>query len=105
MSEHIRIVLVQTSHPGNIGSAARAMKTMGLSTLYLVDPVKFPNKHADALAVGAIDVLANAIVVPTVEEAIKDCEMVVGTSTRNRKIRCKPHANLPRRLLTGRRLL
>jgi tRNA (cytidine32/uridine32-2'-O)-methyltransferase len=86
MSEHIRIVLVQTSHPGNIGSAARAMKTMGLSTLYLVDPVKFPNKHADALAVGAIDVLANAIVVPTVEEAIKDCEMVVGTSTRNRKI-------------------
>ncbi|MES2217282.1 MAG: tRNA (cytosine(32)/uridine(32)-2'-O)-methyltransferase TrmJ [Pseudomonadota bacterium] len=86
MPENIRIVLVNTSHPGNIGSAARAMKTMGLSSLYLVAPEKFPNKQADALAVGAADILASATVVATVEEAIADCEMVVGTSTRNRKI-------------------
>jgi tRNA (cytidine32/uridine32-2'-O)-methyltransferase len=86
MSEHIRIVLVNTSHPGNIGAAARAMKTMGLSTLYLVAPEKFPNSHANALAVGAVDILEKAVVVPTLEGAIDDCELIVGTSTRNRKI-------------------
>ena len=63
MLENIRIVLVNTSHTGNIGSTARAMKTMGLSNLYLVDPVSPPDGKASALAAGAGDVLANAKIV------------------------------------------
>lgn len=86
MLDRIRIVLVNTSHPGNIGSAARAMKTMGLDELYLVDPVYFPDQRATDLASGATDVLNSAHVVPTLEEAITDCSLVFGTSARNRKI-------------------
>lgn len=84
MLEQFRIVLVNTSHTGNIGSVARAMKTMGLSNLYLVDPVSPPDGKAQALAAGATDILANAITVDTLDEAIKDCGLVVGTSARNR---------------------
>lgn len=84
MLENIRIVLVNTSHTGNIGSAARAMKTMGLSNLYLVDPVQAPDGHASALAAGAGDVLANAKTVATLQEAVADCGLVVGTSARSR---------------------
>lgn len=84
MLEQFRIVLVNTSHTGNIGSVARAMKTMGLSHLYLVDPVSEPDGKASALAAGATDILANAITVDTLDEAIKDCGLVVGTSARNR---------------------
>lgn len=84
MLENIRIILVNTSHTGNIGSTARAMKTMGLSNLYLVDPVKEPDGQASALAAGAGDVLANAKIVSTLEEAVKDCGLVVGTSARSR---------------------
>lgn len=84
MLENIRIVLVNTSHTGNIGSTARAMKTMGLSNLYLVDPVKAPDGQASALAAGAGDVLAQAKTVATLQEAVADCGLVVGTSARSR---------------------
>jgi len=86
MLENIRIVLVNTSHTGNIGSTARAMKTMGLSNLYLVDPVSEPDGKASALAAGATDVLANAKTVATLEEAVSDCGLVVGTSARSRTL-------------------
>lgn len=84
MLENIKIVLVNTSHTGNIGSAARAMKTMGLSNLCLVDPVQAPDGKASALAAGAGDVLGNATIVDTLEEAVADCGLVVGTSARSR---------------------
>lgn len=84
--DEIRIVLVNTSHTGNIGSAARAMKTMGLKHLYLVDPVTPPDGKSHALAAGATDVLAKAIIVDTLEEAIADCGLVVGTSARSRTL-------------------
>src|SRR5512133_1378919 len=82
----IRIVLVGTSHPGNIGSAARAMKTMGLEELWLVAPERFPAPEATALAAGADDVRANARVVPDVSTAIADCGLVVGTTARGRHL-------------------
>lgn len=86
MLDAIRIVLVNTSHPGNIGSAARAMKTMGLRHLYLVAPHHYPDPKADELASSAVDVLAGAVVVSTLEEAVADCTFVVGTSARSRTI-------------------
>ncbi|MFZ2315647.1 MAG: tRNA (cytosine(32)/uridine(32)-2'-O)-methyltransferase TrmJ [Gammaproteobacteria bacterium] len=86
MLDQIRIVMVNTSHPGNIGSAARAMKTMGLSQLYLVDPEKYPDPKAEEMASNAVDVLQGAIRVSSVEEAIADCTLVIGTSARSRKI-------------------
>lgn len=82
----VRIVLVNTSHTGNIGSTARAMKTMGLSDLVLVDPVEQPDGKASALAAGAGDVLANAKTVATLEEAVADCGLVIGTSARSRTL-------------------
>jgi len=84
MLSNIRIVLVQTFHPGNIGAAARAMKNMGLSQLYLVDPRVFPDPEAESRAAGAKDLLADAVVVNSVEEAIADCQLVIGTSARER---------------------
>ena len=86
MLENIRIVLMNTSHPGNIGSVARAMKTMGLTDLCLVSPLQFPDPKADEMASNAVDVLAQATVVETLEDAIADCALVVGTSARTRKI-------------------
>lgn len=86
MLNRIRIVLVNTSHPGNIGSAARAMKTMGLSDLALVDPVSFPDKKAIEMAVGADDVLARAMITDSLAAAVADCQYVVGTSARLRRI-------------------
>lgn len=86
MLNNIRIVLINTSHPGNIGSAARAMKTMGLSELYLVDPLFFPHAKADEMASNAGDILENAVVVPNLDAALVDCELVVGTSIRSRAI-------------------
>ncbi len=82
----VRIVLVNTSDCRNMGSAARAMKTMGLSNLVLVDPIEMPNGQAQALAAGATDVLANAKVVSSLSEAIADCGLVVGTSARSRTL-------------------
>ncbi|KJK07528.1 MULTISPECIES: tRNA (cytosine(32)/uridine(32)-2'-O)-methyltransferase TrmJ [Pseudomonas] len=86
MLQNIRVVLVNTSHPGNIGGAARAMKNMGLSRLVLVDPQDFPSHEADARASGANDVLAGAQVVGTLEEALVGCSLVFGTSARERRI-------------------
>lgn len=86
MLSNIRIVLVNTSHTGNIGSAARAMKTMGLSELYLVDPVSPPDSHSSALAAGATDVLGNLKIVDNLEQAIEGCGLVVGTSARSRTL-------------------
>ena len=82
---NIRIVLIQTSHPGNIGSAARAMKTMGLSELYLVNPKSFPDDQAVAMSSNAADILNNAHVVDTLQEAIADCQLVVGSSARHER--------------------
>ncbi len=82
----IRIVLVGTTHPGNIGAVARAMKNMGLSDLALVKPKHFPHKDATARASGALDVLKNALVVPSLAEALADCVYVAGASARSRTI-------------------
>ncbi|WP_038051274.1 RNA methyltransferase [Thioalkalivibrio sp. ALJ1] len=80
----LRVVLVGTTHPGNIGSAARAMKAMGVTDLVLVAPEKFPHADATALASGADDLLANARVVADLADALSDCVWVVGTSARLR---------------------
>lgn len=82
----IRIVLVGTQHPGNIGSAARAIKTMGLSRLVLVQPERFPHSEADALAAGADDVLARAHVTASLADAVADCRLVLGCTARDRRI-------------------
>lgn len=82
----IRVVLVGTQHPGNIGSAARALKTMGLSRLALVAPERFPHAEADALAAGADDVLAAATLHATLAEAVADCRLVLGCTARSRRI-------------------
>ena len=82
---NIRIVLIQTSHPGNIGAAARAMKTMGLSDLCLVNPLHYPDPQAVAMASGADDVLQQASVVSSLSEAVADCQHIVGTSARSQR--------------------
>lgn len=86
MLGRIRIVMVNTTLSANIGAAARAMKTMGLSDLVLVDPKAFPHGDATALASGAADVLESARVVATLDDAIADCALVFGTSARSRTI-------------------
>jgi len=86
MSANIRIVLVNTTHPGNIGGVARAMKNMALGELHLVAPKKFPHVNADSRAAGATDLLEGAVIHETLEEAIADCQIVVGTSARGRHI-------------------
>jgi TrmH family RNA methyltransferase len=83
---HIRIVLTRTSHPGNIGATARAMKTMGLSRLYLVNPYAFPNSQADAMAAGAADMLVQAHVCSTLAEALVGTTLALGVSARRRDI-------------------
>lgn len=86
MATDTRIVLVNTTHPGNIGGVARAMKNMKFAQLHLVEPKKFPHPEADARASGATDILENAQVHATLEEAIADCHIVVATSARGRHI-------------------
>jgi len=86
MLNRIRIVLIETSHPGNIGAAARAMKTMGLSQLVLVSPQKFPDAEATFRSAGADDLLENAIVVDNLGDALANCEWVIGASVRQRKL-------------------
>lgn len=86
MLDRIRVVLVNTSHPGNIGGTARAMKNMGLSRLVLVDPMDFPSGEAVARASGATDILDSAQVVATLEDALVGCSLVLGTSARDRRI-------------------
>lgn len=86
MLTNIRIVLVNTSHPGNIGACARAMKTMGLSALTLVQPKIFPSAEAVARAAGAEDILDNASVCDSLGQALSGCVLVIGSSARARTI-------------------
>ena len=86
VAARIRIVLVGTQHPGNIGSAARAMKTMGLSRLVLVAPERAPDAESRALAAGADDVLAGAVTTGTLAEAVADCRLVLGCTARSRRV-------------------
>jgi tRNA (cytidine32/uridine32-2'-O)-methyltransferase len=83
---HVRIVMVNTTLPANIGSALRAMKTMGLSKLVLVAPKTYPHPDIDALAAGATDLIEQIEIVESLEDAIKDCHLVFGTSARTRTI-------------------
>jgi TrmH family RNA methyltransferase len=83
---NIRIVLVNTSHPGNIGAAARAMKNMGLSRLTLVEPKNYPSLEAISRSVGAVDILDNAVVVADLNQALQDCVWAAGTSARLRTV-------------------
>ena len=86
MLENVKVVLVETSHPGNIGSVARAMKTMCLANLYLVAPKIFPSALSTARAAGADDILASATICDHLAEAIGDCHLVIGASARIRSI-------------------
>lgn len=84
--DNIRIVMINTSDSGNTGAAARALKTMGFSRLYLVDPQDYPSQKATSRASGASDVLHQAVVTETFAEAVADCHLVVGTSARIRSM-------------------
>lgn len=86
MLEKIRIVLVNTSHPGNIGATARAMKTMGLSRLVLVNPKTFPHEQATALAAGAEDILETCQITHSLLEALTGAQFVIATSARERRL-------------------
>lgn len=86
MLSNIRVVLVGTSHSGNIGSVARAMKTMGLTNLYLAEPRTEIDGHSIALAAGAADVLKDVTIVDSLADAIADCSLVIATSARNRTL-------------------
>ena len=86
MNDSLRIVLVGTQHPGNIGSAARAMKTMGLGRLVLVAPQRFPDPDAYALAAGANDVIDRAEIHPTLASAVADCRLVLASTARQRTV-------------------
>lgn len=88
MLSRIRVVLSHTSHPGNIGATARAMKTMGLDRLYLVNPKLFPHADATARASGADDVLSSAVLCADIDTALQGCRLVVGASARSRSIPC-----------------
>jgi TrmH family RNA methyltransferase len=84
--DNVCIVLVDTTHPGNIGATARAMKTMSQKNLRLVNPLHFPSAEASARAAGADDILARSQQFKSLEEAVKDCDLVIGTSARIRGI-------------------
>lgn len=86
MTNNIRIVLVEPSHPGNIGAVARAMKTMGLTRLYLVNPLRFPDEEAIVRASRAVEILDNAVLCSHLNEALVDCGLVFGTSSRDRAL-------------------
>lgn len=84
--DNIKIVLVETSHTGNMGSAARAMKTMGLTNLCLVNPIIKPDSQSISLAAGASDIIKNAHICSSLTQAIADCNLVIGTSARSRSL-------------------
>ncbi len=84
--DNVKVVLVEPSHPGNIGAVARAMKTMGLTRLCLVKPNRYPSAEATARASGADDLLYSAEVVDSLDEALTGCTLVLGTSAREREI-------------------
>jgi tRNA/rRNA methyltransferase len=83
---NVRVVLSHTTHPGNIGAAARAMKTMGLRHLYLINPRCFPDPQADAMAAGADDVLRNTVVCSSIDEALQGVALTVAMTARLRDI-------------------
>ena len=83
---YIRVVLIEPTHPGNIGATARAMANMGVTTLHLVKPRVFPSPIANARAAGADDILENAKVFQSLDDAISDCQLVIGTTARVRSI-------------------
>lgn len=87
---NLRVILVGTQHPGNMGSAARAMKTMGLSSLVLVAPEKPPDRDTHAMAAGADDLVEAAPVFATLAEAVADCRWVLGCTARSRRIQLEP---------------
>ena len=89
--ERIRTVLVRTSHPGNIGAAARALWTMGLDTLVLVEPKRFPDAEASARATGAEALLERAQVASSLSDALAGCAWSLGLSARPRDLR-RPRA-------------
>jgi TrmH family RNA methyltransferase len=82
----IRVVLINTTHPGNIGATARAMKVMGLQQLHLVTPKTFPDADATAMASGADDLLQHAVIHDSLESALEGCSLVLGTSARLRSL-------------------
>jgi len=86
INQFVQIVLVETSHPGNIGSVARAMKNMGLANLRLINPKKFPHQDATALAGNATDVLDNAKIFSSIQEAVNTSKVIYATSARERTI-------------------
>jgi tRNA (cytidine32/uridine32-2'-O)-methyltransferase len=83
---NVKIVLVETSHTGNMGSAARAMKTMGLTNLCLVNPIIKPDSQSISLAAGASDIIKQAQIFSSLEEAVAECSLVIGTSARPRSL-------------------
>jgi len=97
--DNIRVVLSHTTHPGNIGAAARAMKTMGLRHLYLINPRQFPDAQAEAMAAGADDVLRGAVVCTTIDEALHGVVFTVAMTARMRDISIEvktPREAMPR---------
>ncbi|MEE4360767.1 MAG: RNA methyltransferase [Pseudomonadales bacterium] len=86
MAARVRMVMVEPTHPGNIGAAARALKNMGFSRLVLVNPLRYPDPEARFRAASAVDLVDSAQVVGTLAEAVDDCTLVIGTSARNRRV-------------------
>lgn len=86
LNKQVKIILIETSNSGNIGSTLRAMKTMGFTNLCLVNPKKFPSEEVTALAANASDLIDTVQVVNSLEEALDGCNLVIGTSSRDRKV-------------------
>ena len=86
MKSKIKFILFEPSHPGNVGAAARAIKTMGFETLCLINPTEHPHPEARARSSGALDVLLNAEVFDNLHDAIKGCGLIIGTTSRSRRI-------------------
>ena len=86
MESKIKFILFEPSHPGNVGAAARAIKTMGFDKLCLINPIEHPHPEARARSSGALDVLLNAEVIDNLQDAIKDCGLIIGTTSRSRRI-------------------
>ena len=86
IQQNISFILVGTTHPGNIGAAARAMKNMGIHQMRLVSPKEFPHEKAFFRAKAATDVLEKAVIYKSLKEAISETKLVIGTSARNRKV-------------------
>ena len=86
MKSKIKFILFEPSHPGNVGAAARAIKTMGFEKLCLINPIEHPHSEARARSSGALDVLLDAEVFDNLEDAIKGCGLIIGTTSRTRRI-------------------